>query len=73
MIDYINRLFNALPALPSNTVLKSIDDDGRYWIAATSDNEKDGFVLSLCNETPLIRKFSDNGRGYLSAKINGKT
>lgn len=67
MIDYLNRLFNTLPTLPNKTVLKCIDDKGRYWIAS------DGYVLSLCHEEPLIRKFHDNGKGYLSAKIDGRT
>lgn len=43
-----------------------IDQEGRYWITA------DGKLLSVCRETPIFKKFRDNGKGYYQTEINGK-
>ena len=68
MPDYLNRMINELLILPKETVMKSIDIDnqGRYWLLSN------GKLLSVVNEQPYYKYFTDNGKGYYQTEINGK-
>lgn len=64
--DYLARMIFEAVKLNPDTILKSLDDQGRYWIT------NDGQVLSVCRSLPLWKARIDNGNGYLYTEINGK-
>lgn len=68
MPDYLNRIIiESLENQDYNIILKSIDDDGRYWISS------DGKLISVCRDIARYKHFSyDNDNGYLYTKINNK-
>lgn len=66
MPDYIERVILESFKLPSDIILKSIDEAGRYWITS------DGRVLSVVRNQPRYKHFTDNGEGYLYTEIDGK-
>ena len=66
MPDYVERVIIESFNLPSNIILKSVDDEGRYWITS------DGRILSVVREQPRYKHFTDNGEGYLYTEIDGK-
>lgn len=64
-MDQLSKVVFASLNLPLNVVMRDtqIDDNGRYWITS------DGRLISLCDDQPFYRKFSDNGNGYLQVVI----
>lgn len=66
MPDYVERVIRESFNLPDNVIMKSIDEEGRYWITS------DGRVLSVVREQPRYKHFTDNGEGYLYTEIDGK-
>lgn len=68
MPDYLERMVRVALDLPEDVILKSVDLDeqGRYWLLS------DGRLLSVVNEQPYFKNFTDNGKGYYQTTINGK-
>ena len=64
-MDQLSKVVFTSLNLPINVVMRDtqIDNNGRYWITS------DGRLISLCDDQPIYRKFSDNGKGYLQVVI----
>ena len=70
MQDYLGRAVKEFLQLPPSAFpIKCFENDelGRFWIRI------DGELLSVCDEQPLYKSFTDNGKGYQQVKINGKS